>query len=79
MMLAHELEKYTTLDRYELRGVLERSGYTGMSFESVKFLGLTNSGHFCYNVTYFDDAGTGEETGKVYISKDATGSMVAEF
>lgn len=79
MILAHELEQYTTLDRYGIRSALERSGYMGMSFESVKFIGLTNSGDFCYSVTYFDDAGTGEETGKVYISKNAAGEMVAEF
>lgn len=79
MILAAELEKFTTLNRYEMRNILARSGYTGMSFESVNFLGLTNSGDFCYKVTYFDDAGTGEETGKVYVSKSATGEMVAEF
>ena len=79
MILANELTKYTELDRYEIRNILARSGYTGMSFNSVKFVGLTNSGDFCYRVTYFDDSGNGEETGKVYVSKSATGEMAAEF
>ena len=79
MILATELEKYIALDRYELRNVLARSGYTGMSFESVKFVGLTNAGDFCYSVKFFDDNGLGEQTGKVYVSKSATGDMAAEF
>jgi len=79
MILAAELEKYITLDRYELRGVLERSGYTGITFESVKFLGLTNGSDFCYSVKFFDDAGTGEQTGKVYVKKAATGDMIADY
>jgi len=79
MILAEELNKYTTLDRYELRNILARSGYTGMSFESVKFLGITNSGDFCYKVTFWDDSDTGEQMGKVYVNKDATGDMIAEY
>ena len=79
MILAAELERYTSLDRYELRNVLAKSGYTGMTFESVKFLGLTNGGDFCYSVKFFDDVGTGEQTGKVYVKKAATGDMIADY
>jgi len=80
MILAAELNKYATLDRYDLANILARSGYMGISFESVKFLGITNGGDFCYSVQYFDESGTGEiEVAKVYISKSATGDMVAEF
>jgi len=80
MILAAELNKYATLDRYDLARILARSGYMGMSFESAKFLGITNSGDFCYSVQYFDESGTGEvEVAKVYISKSATGDMAAEF
>jgi hypothetical protein len=42
-------------------------------------LGITNGGDFCYSVKYFDDDGTGEQIGKVYVNKSATGDMVAEF
>jgi len=79
MILAAELNKYATLDRYELAKVLARSGYTGESFKSVNFVGLTNSADFCYIVKYFDESGEGEVTGKVYVSKSATGEMVATY
>lgn len=79
MILAEELEKYTEMTRYDLVEALARNGYTGASFESVRFLGITNSGNFCYRVTFWDDAGTGVETGKVYVSKNATGDAVAEY
>ena len=80
MILAAELNKYATLDRWSISTILARSGYKGISFESAKFLGITNGGDFCYSVQYFDDSGTGEvEVAKVYISKSATGDMVAEF
>ena len=80
MILAAELNKYATLDRYDLANILARSGYMGMSFESAKFLGITNGGDFRYSVQYFDDAGTGEvDTVKIYVSKSATGDMTAEF
>ena len=79
MILATELQKYINLDRYDLAKVLARSGYTGESFKSVNFIGLTNSGDFCYSVEYFDESGEGEATGKVYVSKSATGEMVADY
>jgi hypothetical protein len=79
MILAEDLTKYVTFDRYELSNILARSGYSGMSFNSVKFLGLTNSGNFCYSVKYFDDHIEGEQAGKVFVSKSAAGEMTAEF
>lgn len=80
MILATELPKYTDLDRYEISKILASNGYTGCSFESVKFLGITNGGDFCYSVQYFDESGTGEvEVAKVYVKKSATGHITAEF
>ena len=79
MILAHELSKYTSLDRYEISNILADSGYTDCSFNSVRFLGLTNGGNFCYATRYFDDYSEGEQTGKVFVSKSATGAMTAEF
>jgi hypothetical protein len=80
MILAQELSKLVTLDRNELSKILADSGYTGISFNSVKFLGLTNSGTFCYSVQYFDESGTGEvEIAKVYVNKNTTGNLVADF
>jgi hypothetical protein len=79
MITAAELNKYTSLDRYELSSILAHSGYTGMSFNSVKFLGLTSSGNFCYSVKYFDNVYENEQTSKVFVKKDATGELTAEF
>ena len=79
MILAQELSKLVTLDRYELSNILADSGYTGISFNSVKFLGLTNSGTFCYSVKYFDDHRDGEQTSKIYVNKNTTGNLVADF
>jgi hypothetical protein len=42
-------------------------------------LGLTNSGTFCYSVKYFDDHRDGEQTSKVYVNKNTTGKLVADF
>jgi hypothetical protein len=79
MILAEELTKLVTLDRYELSNILDLSGYKNMSFNSVKFLGLTNSGTFCYSVKYFDHHRDGEQTSKVYVNKNTTGNLVADF
>ena len=79
MISAAELDKYINLDRYEIGNILARSGYTGFSFNSVKFLGLTSSGNFCYSVKYFDDQRDGEQTSKVYVNKNTTGNLVADF
>jgi hypothetical protein len=79
MISAAELNKYINLDRYEIGNILARSGYTGFSFNSVKFLGLTSSGNFCYSVKYFDNVYENEQTSKVFVKKDATGELTAEF
>ena len=79
MILAEELTKLVTLDRYELSNILDLSGYKNMSFNSVKFLGLTNSGTFRYSVKYFDDHRDSEQTSKVYVNKNTTGNLVADF
>jgi hypothetical protein len=79
MILADELNRLVTLDRYELSNILADSGYTGMSFNSVKFLGISNSNTFCYSVKFFDESGEGEETGKVFVNKNTTGELVADF
>jgi hypothetical protein len=79
MILANELTKYIDLDRRELSNILARSGYKDCKFDSVKFVGLTNSGHFCYSVKYFNESIASEHTAKVFVSKSATGDIAAEF
>jgi hypothetical protein len=79
MILADELNKFVTLDRYELCNILDQSGYSEMSLNSVKFLGLTNGNDFCYSVKYFDEFTDSEQVGKVFVKKDTTGKIIAEF
>ena len=81
MITADTLKTLTTFTTHGLAMTLHHSGYTGCSFKTAKFLGITNGGQFCYSVTYHDDAGTGEiETGKVFLTYDhAAGKVTADF
>ena len=80
MILADTLKMLTSQTPTGLALILKHSGYTGCSFKSAKFLGMTNGGEFCYQVTYYDDAGTGEEVGKVFVKYNtADHSMTADF
>lgn len=79
MITATTLQTLTTFTKSALARALAVSGYTGAAFESAEFLGLTNGGQFCYKVTYYDDAGTGEiETGKVFLTY-TNGTVTAEY
>lgn len=80
MILADTVTYLTTLSPKGIAQVLDKSGYSMCSFKTAKFLGITNGGDFCYRVTYHDDAGTGEEVGKVFVRYDsATGFITADF
>ena len=80
MITADTLKTLTEMGPKGLSVILSQSGYSGNSFKSAKFLGITNGGQFCYSVTYYDDAGTGEETGKVFLTYDhASGSVTADY
>lgn len=81
MILADTLKYLTTFTPKGLAQVLDKSGYSMCSFKSAEFVGITNGGQFCYRVTYFDEAGTGQdEVGKVFVGYDsATGAVTADF
>ena len=81
MITAETLKILTTMSPTALTKVLDTSGYSMCSFKTAKFLGITNGGQFCYSVTYYDEAGTGEdEVGKVFVSYDAKDhAMSADF
>lgn len=81
MITAEKLTEVTTLTRKDLARILDTSGYSMCAFETAKFVGITNGGQFCYKVTYYDEAGTGDhEVGKVFVSLDqATGALTADF
>lgn len=58
---------------------LERSGYKQIKISYVDFKGMNTYGSFVYDTEYFD-LHTGErESGKVYVSFDNFGKMVADF
>ena len=59
--------------------VLDFSGYTGEQFKSAEFIGITNSGQFCYKVMYHDESGTGEDVGKVFLTYKKDGSVIADY
>jgi hypothetical protein len=81
MITADTLKTLTSFTAHGLAMALHNSGYTGCFFKSAKFLGITNGGQFCYQVTYHDDAGTGEdEVGKVFLKYDhSLGSVTADY
>ena len=81
MITAERLQTLTTFTPKALGVALAQSGYTGCSFETAEFLGITNGGQFCYKVTYFDEAGTGEnEVGKVFLTYHSdVGYVTADF
>ena len=72
MLTAEKLKVLTELGPKGLAVFLERSGYTGVSFKSAQFVGLTNGGQLCYRVVYHDEAGTGETVDKVFATYDHT-------
>lgn len=81
MITAEKLTEVTTLTRHDLAKILDTSGYSMCAFETATFLGITNGGQFCYRVTYWDEAGTGDhEVSKVFVSLDqTTGTVTADF
>ena len=81
MIMADTLQYLVTLTPKLLAKILDASGYSMCSFQTAKFVGLTNGGEFCYKVTYFDEAGTGEnEVGKVFVKYNTQDhSITADF
>jgi hypothetical protein len=81
MITAERLQTLTTFTPKALSVALAQSGYTGCAFETAEFVGITNAGQFCYKVTYFDEAGTGEiETDKVFLTYHSdVGYVTADF
>jgi hypothetical protein len=81
MITAETLTTLTTFTPKALSVALAQSGYTGCGFETAEFVGITNGGQFCYKVTWFDEAGTGEnEVSKVFLTYNAEmGSVKADW
>ena len=81
MILADTLKLLITQTPTGLSQILKHSGYTGCVFKTARFLGITNSGEFCYKVTFHDEEGMDEDAeGKVYVKYDSIDhSMTADF
>lgn len=80
MITADTLKTLTTFTTHGIKMALHQSGYTGCSFKSCKFLGITNGGQFCYSVTYYDDTLEGEVTDKVFLTYNhAENKVSADF
>ena len=77
MITANTLQTLTNFGPRDLATLLANSGYTGAVFKRAKFLGITNGGQFCYKVTYYDESGTGEEEGKVFLTYDRASNTVS--
>lgn len=81
MITADTLKTLTTFTTHGLAMALHHSGYTGATFKTAKFVGITNGGQFAYRVTFHDDAGTGkDEVGQVFLSYNPTeGKVTADY
>ncbi len=51
VITADRLKTLTSFTPKALAMGLAQSGYTGVSFETAEFVGITNGGQFCYKVT----------------------------
>ena len=78
MILADTLKTLTSFTAPALTRAIRIAGYKKDSFQTAKFLGMTNGNQFCYSVTYVED---GEEcTTKVFLTYDpVVGGITADY
>lgn len=78
MILADTLKTLTSFTAPALTRAIRIAGYKKDSFQTAKFVGMTNGGQFCYSVTYVED---GEEyTTKVFLTYDSVvGGITADY
>jgi hypothetical protein len=76
MLLKSHVNELVNMDADTLSRIARDSGYKDAKFLHCEFVGITNSGDFCYGVTYKD-----YEYGacKVYVWRDAAGNYVADY
>ena len=68
MITADTLDVLTTYSAQYLTRAAQNAGYTGPSFSSCKFVGITNGGQFCYQAVFQVEGGT--DSTKVFLSYD---------
>jgi hypothetical protein len=78
MITAEKLASLTQFSAAALTRAVQLQGYKGDSFNSARFVGITNAGQFCYTVTY-DLDGELEHT-KVFLTYDqGAGTVTADY
>jgi hypothetical protein len=80
MISAESIRKGAWIDTITLESLL-RKRYANDHVIRSEFLGITNSGHFCYQIGYqdIDLAGQGLTYCKVFVSENTNGELVAEY
>jgi hypothetical protein len=78
MITAEKVSKLSTLKAKDLDNALHNAGYSMYQRPmDAQFIGITNSGDFCYKFTYREDDSWAY--GKLFVNIDATGKIVAEY
>ncbi len=78
MITASKIAQLSNLSSAGLNQALRNAGYT--MFERVmdrEFLGITNSGDFCYKFTYREDESW--SYGKLFVNTLDDGTIVADY
>ena len=76
MLLKGHVNELVNMDAAGLNRIARNSGYKDTNFLGCEFVGITNSGDWCYNVTYKD-----YEYGacKVYVWRNTSGDFVVDY
>lgn len=79
MITADAITKCAYLSTTSLEGIL-RKNYPKDKVLQSNFIGITNGGQFCYNISYPDDnSKSGLSRSKVFVTLDTTGQLNAEY
>lgn len=78
MITADKLRLLTNMPPIMLTEGIRQSGYKKDKFETSEFLGMSNAGQFCYEVSYIEDNEFHDT--KVFVSYDgATGKVSVDY
>jgi hypothetical protein len=61
MISPNNIKVLSTFGPKAIARALDSNGYSGHSFEDAEFLGINEDGHFVYKVTFYDEAGLGDD------------------
>lgn len=69
----------TKLEPVTIDFALARNGYSDDSVKTATFAGMTTSGSFVYECTYFDKETQQDESCRIYVAYDNFGKLVADY